>query len=303
MPLSFIQSLGHCQGVALSVLRLDRAHALAPGNKWFKLKPNLALAEQQGAKVLASFGGSWSNHLHALAALGREKSWPTVGFVRGQPETLTACLGDAQRWGMELRFLSHGDYRRRHDPQFVNHLLAGLESPYLIPEGGANRAALQGCAEIAELIPEQGRDYDAVLLACGTGTTLAGLALGLDERVELIGFPVVKNAHYLQGDITAMMAEAGMERINWRLDYRASHSGFGKLSVEQASFLQDFERREGLQLDPVYTAKLFWAVEQMCRAGEFRPGQRLLLIHTGGLQGRRGFPRYYPQNSGVSVGQ
>ncbi len=292
-----VERLKDCYGVQLEVLRLDKIHPEAPGNKWFKLQPNLNEAKRQGAKTLVSFGGAWSNHLHALAALGYSRSFKTLGFVRGAAsEPLNACLQDAENWGMKLEFLSFGDYRRRHDPGFVAELIQDIEAPFFIPEGGANKAAAEACADIAGFIPQAGTAYDAILLACGTATTLVGLVLGLSRDARIIGVPVVKNAHYLEQDITQLLNECGVQAQNWALDFRISHMGFGRMDEGLKAFVHRFEASQSLQLDPIYTAKLFYLVEQMCESGEFSPGQRLLLLHTGGLQGRRGYPEVFPES-------
>ncbi|MBD2858979.1 pyridoxal-phosphate dependent enzyme [Spongiibacter sp. KMU-158] len=294
---SVITSLGDCYGVKWDVLRLDQLHPLAPGNKWFKLRGALLEAERLGRNTLISFGGPWSNHLHALAAVGKGFDFNTVGFVRaGSNEPVTPCLADAKDWGMQLRFLSYSDYRRRHDAEFIADIQADFPDALIIPEGGASHLGVASCAEIASLIPEGGEVYDAVFIACGTGATLAGLVLGLAGRAPVIGVPVVKGASYLQRDIAAMLAEQGLgdsAAEKWSLDFRVSQLGFGRLNDELIEYIHHFEARTGLLLDPVYTAKLFFHVDNLCRAGEFAPGQRVLLVHTGGLQGRRGFPEVF----------
>ena len=69
--------------VSVRVLRLDRLDQAAPGNKAFKLRENLRRAKAQGYTSLASFGGAYSNHLHALAAVGASQGLATVGVIRG----------------------------------------------------------------------------------------------------------------------------------------------------------------------------------------------------------------------------
>ncbi len=277
----------------VDVLRLDRCHGLAPGNKWFKLRRNIATATAQGASQLLSFGGAHSNHLHALAALGLELGWPTAAFIRADAAQSTPCMDDLQRWGMQLHRLSRSEYRRRHDPVFVESLLQDFENPYLIPEGGGNLDGAQGCAEIAELLPRRGADYALIMIACGTGTTLAGLAAGVADGVQLLGVPVLKAEAFMAGDIRRLILQLGADRGNWRLDHRFVDRGFGRLSEGLVDFIRGFESRHGLPLDPVYTAKLFYAVETMAAAGELADYSRILVVHSGGLQGRRGYPELF----------
>ncbi len=278
---------------AIDVLRLDCYHSLAPGNKWFKLRRNFDRAAELGASQLMSFGGAHSNHLHAMAALGRELGWPTAAFIRADADQYTPCMKDLQRWGMELRRLSRGDYRRRHDPRFVDALLADFDRPYVIPEGGANVDGAAGCSDIVDLLPRRGADYSLILLACGTGTTLAGLASAVAEGVQLVGIPVLKAKSFMAEDIRRLITQLGEDRGNWRLDHRFVGRGFAQLTDALVGFIGDFERRHGLPLDPVYTAKLFFAVQQMLAAGELAGQRRILLVHSGGLQGRRGYPALF----------
>ncbi|MEX1669190.1 1-aminocyclopropane-1-carboxylate deaminase/D-cysteine desulfhydrase [Zhongshania guokunii] len=288
---SLIEPLYCRDGVAVDILRLDKFDALAPGNKWFKLAPNLAAAQQMGCETLVSFGGAYSNHLHALAAVGKACGLATVGCVRAdEGVALSPTLQDAEAWGMRLHYLSRTDYRRRHDPQFVAEILAQYEQPFLIPEGGANSLGAEGCAAIAELIPNFGRDYGAVVVACGTGTTLAGLAAKVVDSVQLIGIPVLKAEAYMAGDISKLLTTMGSERRNWRLDFRFHGGAYARLSDELRNYMLGFEAEHGVVLDPVYTAKMMWGLEHMLQQGEFAEGSRVLAVHSGGLQGRRGFP-------------
>ena len=278
----------------VDVLRLDRLHAEAPGNKWFKLKANLAEARRVGAQCLVSFGGAHSNHLHALAAVAREAALPCYLFVRADAGQQTPCLADAARWGATIIPLSRSDYRRRHEPAFVASLLQGLTQPYLIPEGGANALGAQGCADIAGLLPDRGAAYDLVMVACGTGSTLAGLAKGVADGVAILGVPVVKKAEqFMPADIQRLLADICGDRCNWSLDCRFIGKGFGQLTPPLIEFIRQFEQRTAIPLDPVYTAKLFYAAETLRSAGEFKAFSRVLVVHTGGLQGRRGYPEVF----------
>ena len=289
--MSFLQSLGtHC-GVDIDVLRLDLGNELAPGNKAFKLAPNIEAARRLGAETLVSFGGAWSNHLHALAAVANKQGYSSVAYVRGELAD-TAMLNDVQRWGMTLRFLSRSDYRRRFEPDFQAALVADIRRPYLIPEGGANALGASGCADILGLVPA-GREYDQVYVACGTGTTLAGLIGAYTGRGELVGVPVLRGESFLASDIDRALAELGGRSCRWRLDHRFHCGGYAKVPSDLLHFIREFEERFAILLDPIYTGKLFRAIWTMLIQGELAEGRRILVIHTGGLQGRRGFPELF----------
>jgi 1-aminocyclopropane-1-carboxylate deaminase len=286
-----IESVFERNGVNVDVLRLDKLNTLAPGNKWFNLNLNLTEARRLGAETLLSFGGAFSNHLHALAAVAQYEDLAAVACVRADPDReLSPSLQDAKAWGMHLHFLSRSEYRRRHDPGFVSEILAQYPRPYLIPEGGSNLLGAQGCCDIAELIPACGREYDAVLLACGTGTTLAGVSARLADGLRLIGIPVLKAEAYMAADIQQMQLGLAHYRQNWALDYRFHCGGYARLPEFLRKFMVDFEQAYDLELDPVYTAKMMYGLCCMIDDGEFGKGARVLAIHTGGLQGRRGYP-------------
>lgn len=275
-------------GISLSVLRLDLIHPVISGNKWFKLKYNLARARETGQDSLLTFGGPWSNHLHALAFAGAECGFRTTGIVRGElPDPLNACLQDARNAGMHLSGLTRYDYARRHDPA----LIAGLEELhgpfYLVPEGGANIEGVRGSAEIPALYPEA--SFDLVCLACGTGTTLAGMAT--TSKVPLMGFQVLKGAGYLAGAVRGMLSTHGLaESCPWSVNDAFHCGGYACASPELMRFLTEFQARHGIPLEPVYSAKLLYGIFALAKKRDIFPQKsRILAIHGGGLQGLRGY--------------
>jgi 1-aminocyclopropane-1-carboxylate deaminase len=275
-------------GIRLSVLRLDLLHPVISGNKWFKLKYNLARARQRGLENLLSFGGPWSNHLHALAFAGAEYGFSTTGIVRGElPETLTACLLDARKAGMHLNGIPRCEYAQKHDAGYISQLQSQFGPFYLIPEGGANREGIQGCAEISSLYSQL--DYDMVCLACGTGTTLAGMALS--SRIPLMGFQVLKGAGYLAGAVKAMITGYGLqESCPWHVNGNFHFGGYARVSPELMQFLTEFEMRHGIPLEPVYSGKLLYGIYALAKKRDIFPrNSRILAIHGGGLQGLRGY--------------
>ena len=119
------------------------------GNKYYKLRPNLDEARRRGLSTLVSFGGAWSNHIHTLARLGAEQGFKTVGVIRGeQAETMSAMLEDVKSWGMHLEFVSRSAFREKDSPALIKHLESRYGSFYLIPEGGSNALAVNGCGRL-----------------------------------------------------------------------------------------------------------------------------------------------------------
>ncbi len=276
-------------GLRLSVLRLDQIHPLVSGNKWFKLMPALEWAQKNG-EVLLSFGGAWSNHLHALAYAGHRLGIKTIGVVRGEQEyAANAMLRDAADWGMQLHFVTRNEYRRRHDPEYHQYLYESFGPVRMIPEGGSNAEAVKSVGSIWHLpaLAQSGCNY--LVTAVGTGGTFAGLVSGRPPGVQVLGVPVLKYDQRIVQDIDSLLQSAGAATAeNWSLLSDAHLGGYARLTPELARTLVEVESRFGLPLDPVYTVKAFMALHRYVLQGGIVPGSHVILLHTGGLQGRRG---------------
>jgi 1-aminocyclopropane-1-carboxylate deaminase len=281
----------------IAVARLDLGNPPAGGNKYFKLKANLELAQSQGIRRLVTFGGAWSNHIHALAAVGRETGIETVGIIRGEEtQTLCATLLDARNWGMNLVFVSRSEYRRRHEADYVHALQKQYSPCMVIPEGGANDAGVEGCVGIPALLGEHLQPRGLVALACGTGTTMAGVARGLPASCSALGIAVLKGHRSLEPDISRAIAAIATiaatdaeQHLNWRIDHRWHCGGYARVSAQLKQFILTFEAIQGIPLDPVYTGKMMYGLHQLRACGEISAVQSVLALHTGGLQGRRGY--------------
>jgi 1-aminocyclopropane-1-carboxylate deaminase len=270
--------------VSLWIKRDDLLHPIISGNKWRKLKYNLDAGLSLGAHTFISMGGAYSNHLHALAYLGKVLDLKTIGYVRGKcPAILTPSLQDMQNWGMELRFISRSEYR--HYRNYKNN----LDFPHLktdefwIPEGGANVLALKG---VAEVVNEIDISYDTLCIACGTGTTLAGLINSVSEEKTLMGFAAFKNANFLESDVQSVVTN---HQNNWKIVHDYHFGGFAKINSKLNEFMAEFEHRNAVELEPVYTGKMLFGLYDLIGKGYFKPGQCIIALHTGGLQGNRGY--------------
>nr|WP_137818018.1 pyridoxal-phosphate dependent enzyme [Pseudomonas sp. 2FG] len=277
-------------GVELAVLRLDLIDPLISGNKWFKLTPHLVSAAAVGADGLISLGGAHSNHLHALAAVGKRFSFPTAGLLRGEPQD-TPTVRDLQAWGMQLHWLGYGGYRARHRPDFWAQWQARYPKLHAVPEGGGGLPGALGCAALVTQAREQlaalgWADYDGWWLAVGTGTTLAGLVLAEAGAHPVFGAMAVPGDHGVAQQVQTILCQAGVADRGYRL-LDACRGGFAKVDAELACFILELEACSGVPLEPLYTAKALMALRQRVEAGYFAPGTRLLFVHTGGLQGRR----------------
>jgi len=272
-------------GVRLLIKRIDLVHPVVSGNKWYKLKYNLQQAHQQGQQTLLSFGGAYSNHIHALAGAGRTEGFNTIGVIRGEPhQPLNATLQYATEQGMHLHYVSRADYRLKNTPQFIANLAERFGPFYLIPEGGSNALALAGVKEIIGGIDVP---FDFVATACGTGGTLAGLIAGLQGEHQALGIAVLKGGDFINQEVALLLSQAGSAAYsNWKIETDYHFGGYAKTKPELLDFMAEFERQHAIPLEPVYTAKMFYALFDKIKHGDFARGSTIVALHTGGLQGR-----------------
>ncbi|VVP31846.1 D-cysteine desulfhydrase [Pseudomonas fluorescens] len=278
--------------IEVAILRLDQIDPLISGNKWFKLTEHLKAADLAGAKGIISLGGAHSNHLHALAAAGKRFGFPTVGLLRGHPQD-TPTVQDLQAFGMALHWLGYGGYRARHEPGFWQPWQAQYPDLQPVPEGGGGLPGATGCMPLKTMVNEQlnalgWNDYHGWWLACGTGTTLAGLVLAEAGEHPVYGALAVPDDHGVAQQVQRIVQEAGLVGATYEL-FDASRGGFAKVDPLLLEFIERSEQASGIPLEPLYTGKALLALKQHVEAGRFARGTRLIFIHTGGLQGRRGY--------------
>lgn len=263
----------------VDILRLDQLHPVVSGNKWFKLKYNIEEAAKQGFDRLLTCGGVHSNHLHALAKAGQHFGFKVRALVRGYADvSLTPTLKDCLSMGMEIEFLDKKTYAQRYDPLWCLKQ-AQLHQSYWIPEGGNNELGKMGCEEIA--VGCEG--YDQVWLSIGSGCTFTGLEQALPAAIELRGVMAIKGGE----ELGESLIQAAKCPARCQIDYEGHLGGFGRCPADLQGLIHHYDAL-GLPLDPVYTAKLVAAFEKASMAGELVGDKRYLLIHSGGLQGRRG---------------
>lgn len=275
----------------VSMLRLDQVGGLAPGNKHFKLMGNVAEARQLGVNRLVSFGGAWSNHLHALAAVGFEQGLQTVGIVRGDDDVAeTQMLADARGWGMEIVKVSRSEYRRRFEARYLDDVHRRFAPCLLIPEGGANVEGVRGCMAIADLVRAASPSVTRLVVPVGTGTTLAGLVAGLGHGYDITGVSALKGVADLEQRVSEALELLGVSQPGqWRILHEDHCGGFARVTAGLREYMLEFERVQGITVEPVYTGKMLYAIHRRLVCGEWSGDEPLLAIHTGGLQGRRGY--------------
>lgn len=279
--------------IALWVKRDDLVHPGIPGNKWRKLKYNLAAALEANCDVIVTFGGAFSNHIYATASAGRELGVRTVGLIRGhKPRQLSPILSHAVGCGMELHFVDRNTYREKNNPRTLARLTRPFGNAYVLPEGGSNELALQG---VAELIGEIDVPFDVLACACGTGGTLAGLALAGESGTDILGVAALKGADFLNHDVRRLLGPR--DKHNWRIDLRYHFGGYARATTSLLSFADDFTARHGIPIDRVYVAKMLFGLYDMVARGEVAPGTTLLAVHTGGVAESAGSVRSVRQDT------
>lgn len=271
------------KGISLYLKREDLLDREISGNKFRKLKYNLIQAKAEGADTLLTFGGAFSNHIAAVAAAGKKNGFKTIGVIRGDElsdkKDENPTLLFARENGMKFVFVTREMFRQKDSPEFVEKLRLEYGSFYLLPEGGTNDLAVKGCEEI---LTDEDEDFLYVCCAVGTGGTIAGIINSLRENQKAIGFPSLKGA-FLYDDIRNFV-----KNNNWELIPDYHFGGYGKVSEELILFLNDFYRKTGIPLDPVYTGKMVFGIYDLIKKGYFKEGSKILAIHTGGLQGCEG---------------
>jgi 1-aminocyclopropane-1-carboxylate deaminase len=267
-------------GVRLWLKRDDLIHPELPGNKWRKLKYNLAAAAEQGHDTLLTFGGAYSNHLRAVAAAGRHFGLETIGVVRGEEHRpLNPSLAYAAGQGMRLAYLDRATYRRKTDPEVIAGLRRAWGDFYLIPEGGSNAAAVRGCAELPAEIDV---GFDLICCPSGTGGTLAGIAAGLGPGRRAIGFSALKGGEFLTGEVAELQRQAyGRVTGDWRVEPGFHFGGFARRTPELDAFADGFSDRHGIRLERVYVAKMLYGIHALAEQGAFQAGTRIVAVVTG----------------------
>ncbi len=269
--------------IQLYIRREDLIHPIVSGNKFRKLKYNLIQAKLENHTTLVTFGGAFSNHIAALAYAGKQNQFKTIGIIRGEELASEVdknpTLSFAKQCGMQFYFISREEYRKKDSVEFLQKLEQLFGSFYLVPEGGTNELAVKGCQEILQ---ETDAIYDFICTSVGTGGTISGIINSSSPHQKVLGFPSLKG-DFLQKDIRKFATKSNWELIN---DYH--FGGYGKVSDELVVFLNSFYSKNKVPLDPIYTGKMVFGVIDLIRNDFFPNNSKILLIHTGGIQGVKG---------------
>ena len=272
------------------IKRDDLIHSEVSGNKWRKLKLNLEKFKQGRYDALLTFGGAYSNHIAATAALGRIMGVKTIGIIRGEELTAqsNATLSKAEADGMNLQFVSREEYSWRYETDYKNELRARYGNCWIVEEGGANFYGMMGCTEI---IGELEHQADYIILPAGTGTTAAGLLMA-ENRAKIIAVPVLAKGDFLREEMMSLLryggfSEEDIEEKNEQLilPTEFAFGGYGRSTPELIDFMNQIYQESSLKLDQVYTGKMFFALHELIKTGIIIKNSTVVALHTGGLQG------------------
>ena len=281
---------------SLYIKREDLLHSYISGNKFRKLKYNLAKAKTEGKTTLLTFGGAFSNHILAVAAAGKEYGFKTIGIIRG--EELHDKIADnptlqkAHDFGMVFDFVSRAIYSQKSNSDFIRNLEEKFGDFYLLPEGGTNDLAIKGCEEI---LTETDNHFDYICCAIGTGGTISGLINCSKSSQQVLGFPALKG-DFIREDICKFV-----QNKNWELVTEYHFGGYAKVNSELIHFINHFYQKNQIPLDPIYTGKMVYGVLDLIKKEWFPKGSKILLIHTGGLQGIEGMNRLLKQKDQIEI--
>ncbi|WP_297695231.1 1-aminocyclopropane-1-carboxylate deaminase/D-cysteine desulfhydrase [uncultured Eudoraea sp.] len=275
------------KNVALYIKREDLIHPQISGNKYRKLKYNLLKAKELKYDTLLTFGGAYSNHIAATAYAGKLNKMRTIGVIRGEEVadlwTSNPTLSAADKQGMKFKFVSRTDYRKKETAEFLSRLKTEFGDFYMVPEGGTNQLAVKGCEEI---LTSRDAVYDVICCSVGTGGTLAGIINSATPNQQVLGFPALKG-DFLKKDICKFV-----ENGNWDLCSDYHFGGYARVDESLISFINEMNENTGIPFDPVYTGKMMYGILDMIAKDKFKPGTKILAIHTGGLQGIAGINLY-----------
>lgn len=261
-------------------------HDLLSGNKYRKLKYNLLKAKSESFPNLLTFGGAYSNHIAAVAQGGHLFGFKTIGIIRGEEPPIPGfTIKKARELGMKLFFVSRTAYRNKE--QVIKDLKVDLSETFILPEGGTNALALEGAAEIVKHTDFK-IDLDYWCAACGTGGTAAGIISALNENQQFIGVSVLKG-NFMTEAIRLLLADRNIQKANWVINNEYHFGGYAKFNDELINFINDFNKKFEIPLDPIYTGKLLYGIFDLLKQGFFPEGANVMVVHSGGLQGINGF--------------
>lgn len=277
------------KNIHVDIKRDDMIHPFISGNKWRKLKYILTKAESQNRNHIVTFGGAWSNHILATACLTAKLGLKSTAYIRGE-QVENPVLQLCEVFGMKLHFTEREKYKNKRE--LFNEFHENDPNAFFVDEGGFSIEAAKGCEEIMENLPHQ---YDHIICACGTGATLAGIAKGAEtnqHKAIVHGVPVLKGGDFILDAVESL--SPNLTNIKLHTEYH--FGGYAKTKAPLIEFIKTFSSATGVLIEPVYTGKVFYALMDLIEKDYFVSGEKILIIHTGGLTGFLGNYKLFSKN-------
>lgn len=274
------------QNKQIFVKRDDDIHPIISGNKWRKIKFQLINALENNTQHIISFGGGFSNHLHALGYCCQKLNIKFTAIVRGDySQNLSPMLQDLITWQANIRYVNKLTYQARTS-SYLHTLQSEFPQALIVPEGGSSQFALQG---VGEIISELTQEYDYVIAPVASGGTLAGLIQEVSKQslsTKVIGMGVLKGPGYLEDLVNDLLPNEST-RSNWHINHDFHFGGYAKKNAELIQYCEQFYQQHSIEVEPIYSGKLFYGIETLVQKKYFAKNSRILALHTGGLQGKR----------------
>lgn len=332
------------EDVTIYIKRDDKIHPVVSGNKWRKLQPFIheytkqylgdvpskdelsqkadrlssgarGSSEAQDSVRLISFGGGFSNHLHALGYVCHTLGIPLTAIIRGDySATPTPMISDLNSWNVDIEYVDRITYKKRECAEYLNTLKERFSPAIVIPEGGSQKQAIEGVAELVGEITEalatnHNTQFDTVIAPVASGATMAGIVSALTPNQHAIGIGVLKGQDYLESLVNQFLPadlvakeiltkelaakapasneEENKANSNWHINHEYHCGGYAKAPPYLKAFCEHFNQTMPFNIEPVYSGKVFFALKDMLKQGTFKSGSKIIVLHTGGLQGAR----------------
>ncbi|MFW9921346.1 MAG: 1-aminocyclopropane-1-carboxylate deaminase/D-cysteine desulfhydrase [Candidatus Thorarchaeota archaeon] len=301
-PLHRLNNLGDSLGIKdLWIKRDDLTGISVGGNKTRKLEFVFGDAKVQGADTIVTVGGVQSNHCRQTAAAAAITGLRCILLLAGyEPEISTGNLLLDKLYGAEIKYFPDANVLEMNE--HIDSIMETLQdfglTPYAIPVGAAMPVGTIGYAnamfELKEQMETTGFKPEKIVVAAGTGSTLAGMILGAHAAeldVDIIGVSVISKAKVVEErirDLIERTIEAYPNHFDsftpvFSIDDQFLGEGYGIISDGVRSAIEMFAKMDSILLDPVYTAKAGLSLMQLALSGAIDSRTKTLFWHTGGI--------------------
>lgn len=251
-------------------------HNFISGNKLRKLYKNILEAKKNNFETIITIGGNFSNHLYAASHIPEFYGLNVVAIVKGhKPKDYGFTLSTLESKNIPMYFYSF-DELKNNFKIILEELISQYPNAVFIPEGGTNEWSKYG---YEVLIKNHFNWADRLCVPVGTGGTLAAINYYKLESTKLTGYCAVKDYSLIE------------KYPELDLNFEYTFGGYAKWNQDLLDFMRVFEITNKIPLDQVYTAKMMWGIVADYKKGIYSKTNKIVAIHTGGLQGIQGLKK------------